>query len=309
MRTIRQVAPSGEALLQRMDQADDTAIYVGIQTSRASYPGGLATSQQRIYHQGRSALRLDFLAGPGNLAGEEIVDNGTTFWHFSPSRNTVDIGSTRLRGDRARMRQLFALLDSGQVSARVSGQDIVAGRSCTVVELQMAGTSAPWRALWIDDATGIQLKIGQYRSDGSFLSSTALTEIEFVPSIPASTFIAPTVPPTATVNHIGPPRRLTLADVQARVHFTIRQPDYLPPGYAFDSAGTTAFFGSQMAILRYRSGPQTISIFEAPTSDPGSAGPVVNPKPDVSTVTIPGLRIIAVGASVDDRDAILGSIR
>jgi len=306
-RAVRQAAATGRALIERMQRADARICFIGVQTSRVSYPGGIATSQQRMYRLGNRSLRLDFLSGPGGLAGETIVDNGTTFYHYLPARRTMDEGPSRLHRERLRARQMLDLIKSGQVTARNLGRDEVAGRSCTIVELRLADTSAPWRAFWVDDATGVQLKNGQYRNDGSILSSSALTEVRFVDSIPVSTFAAPKVAAGTHVQRIAVPHKSTVAEVQARAGFPIKQPTYIPSGYQFDAAGMSRFYGAPMVTLRYTDGPRVISLFEMQGTG-ASEGPS-HPTADVSISFVGGLKIVAVGGATGDMDRMLASMR
>ncbi len=65
-------------------------------------------------------------------------------------------------------------------SASIAGRDIVGGRPARKIEMTPLRPGRPDRVVWIDEATGIQLRRDDYRYDGSLIERRELVKLNVV---------------------------------------------------------------------------------------------------------------------------------
>jgi negative regulator of sigma E activity len=297
-------------LLTKMLEAESDLAFTGLQTTTLYRPRRTVTSQQTVYHDGARSLKMVYVGGPPSVNGEQIVDDGNTFWHYTPSRNTLETGPSRVKRLRNRIRQLIRQINLGSLNVTVTGQDNVAGRACSIVDVRPAAGFGAWRRFWIDPVTGLQIKVEEYRADGGMESSSYFSQIAVVSGFPPNTFSAPATPPTVNKQNVTQPKPQTVAEAQKRVAFIIRQPSYIPGGYRLQSAQVSRFRNQQMVILRYVNSLNTLSIFETPADSPTDSAPATSPRRDVALATVSGMKLVVVGMlGPDDLQRVLASIR
>jgi len=295
--------------LKRTFKAQSRLSFVGRQRTLVNRARGPVRAEQAVSHAGDRAVRIDYISGPKAVSGEQIVDDGTTFWHYIPSRNTLETGPSRIRRQHNRVRQLINQIQQGTLGVSISGEANIAGNACTIVDVRPVSGFGPWRRLWIDHDTYLQLKVEEYRTDGSLLSESEFTQISIVNDIQQATFGAPVTPPNVIRKTAALPHSGSLKEAQKKISFPIRQPAYLPAGYTFQSAEVSRFRSSQMVILRYVNGLNTISVFQIP-ADAGEAAQGPNePRPDVAVATVAGMKIVVIGTvGTDELQHVLSSI-
>jgi negative regulator of sigma E activity len=296
-------------LLTKMLQAESSLAFTGQQITTLYRPRRTVTSQQTVYHDGANSLKMVYVGGPASVNGEQIVDDGNTFWHYTPSKNTLETGPSRVKRLRNRIRQLIRQINLGSLNVAVSGQDNIAGRACAIVDVRPVAGFGAWRRFWIDPTTGLQIKVEEYRADGSLESSSYFSQISVVSGFPPGTFAAPATPPTVNKQNVTPPRPQTVAEAQGKVGFPIRQPSYLPGGYRLQSALVSRFRNQKMVVLRYVNGLNTLSIFETPADSPTDSAPISSPRADVALATVTGMKLVVVGTlGTDDLQRVLSSL-
>lgn len=306
--------PDGSArkLLRQMLQAEQRVSLSGDQVTYLLRNGQPVTSEQHVLRNGTHAFRMDYLQPP-SLAGETIIDNGRTFWHYSPANKKMEVGPSRIDRLRSRVPEVMNQIKERVLTVQYLGQDIVAGKNCAVVEV--AGrdlTQSPRRRFWIDPTNGAQLRIDQFGAGGQLQSSSYYTSVSYNPVIPPGAFTPPVAAkgtrvtaPEATVPS------LTIPQAQAQAGFPIQQPTYLPTGFRFQTSSVSDFRQQKLVALRYVNGLNVLSLFESPLGPRAAGQPtrINRPRPGVLIMTQNGLRFILVGnLSNDEMEKVIISV-
>ncbi len=210
-------------------------------------------------HKRPNQTRLEFLS-PEPLAGRLVVDNGVEAWHYEPSLNTAFQGPTLSLSGRA-ADQLRGLLAAYRVA--LVGTEEVIGRPTFVLALD-AKTGGSRRLLWIDQATGVPLRVEERRG-GETLYAAYFTRISFSLNLPEVLFRfrAPAGARTFAL-FAAEDEGMPLAQVQRAVGFPVRTPAALPPGIRFERANVVRYGPVAAADLRYTDGAAPISVFQVP---------------------------------------------
>lgn len=287
-------ASTGIPILTRMLHSDQFTKMYGTQTTVLLLRGRSVSSQQYVVRNGYHAISLMYQT-PQSVAGEQIVDNGKILYHYLPFKNTLEVSPSRIGKLRGRIKQVLNAIRQGSLNVTVIGAGTIAGRSSTQIEVRPNMVSAGWRRFWVDDATGCQLGIDQFGRNGNLLSSSVFTTVNVGGELPKGSFRPPNTGPN--VNVVSPnvgTSTTNLADVQAKVNFSIRQPTYLPPGFHFQSASTENVVQSKVAALRYTNGLNILSVYESSDKTNGERRQY-RPRKGVVAGSTDGLRIIVVG--------------
>jgi len=210
-------------------------------------------------HKRPNQTRLEFLS-PEPLAGRLVVDSGVEAWHYEPSLHTVFQGPTLARTGRPR-EQLRALLAAYRLA--LAGTEEVIGRPTFVLVLEARSGDAR-RLLWIDQATGVPLRMEE-RSGAGGVYTAYFTRVSFSLNLPAALFRfrAPAGARTFAL-FAAEDGAMTLEAVQRAVGFRVRTPGVLPPGVRFDRAQAVRYGPLAAAVLRYTYGTAPISVFQVP---------------------------------------------
>jgi outer membrane lipoprotein-sorting protein len=285
-------------LLRQMLQAEQRVALSGDQVTSITRNGQIVTSEQRILRNGTRALRLEYVQ-PANLAGEQIIDDGHTFWHYTPSTKKLEVSASRVDSLRVRVPQVMSQIKQGLLTVQWIGQDTVAGHNCAVVEVASQDASqAPRRRFWIDMTNGAQLRIDAFGANGQQLSSSYYTSVTYNPTFAKDAFRPPAIPGDvhATPAETGS-TPLTLPQAQAAAGFPIQQPTYLPTGFHFQTASVSDFRRQKLVALRYVNGLSVLSVFETPLAPRAAERPgeIKYPRPGVLIMTQSGLRFLVVG--------------
>lgn len=278
-----------------MLQAEQRVALSGDQVTYLLRNGQPVTSEQRVLRNGTRAFRLEY-AQPSNLAGELIIDDGHTFWHYAPTTKKLEEGASRINRLRGRVPRVMKQIKEGSLTAQYLGQDVVAGRNCDVVEVASRDlTQAPRRRFWIDPTNGAQLRIDEFGANGQLLSSSYYTSVSYNPPLGADAFRPP--PGAHPVMPEAGSVPLTLPQAQAQAGFTIQQPTYLPAGFHFQAASVSDFRRKKLVALRYVNGLNVLSLFETSLGPRAAAQPpqITRPRPGVLNLVQNGLRFILVG--------------
>lgn len=289
-------ASPARRLLKRMLEAETSLAFTGSQVTIVYRERGPIRSEQNVFRDGSRAIRMDYTGGTRVVAGEQVVDDGTTFWRYIPKRNTLEISPSRVKTLRNRIRQMIAQVRRGVNGVQIIGEQNVAGRPCAMIDVRPVSGFGAWRRFWIDQGSGLPLRQEEYRADNSIQSVSYFETINPVSGFPPGTFAAPVTPPNVIRKNVDGPGGGTLADAQKSAPFTIRQPGYIPGGYRFQSAAVSRFRGKKMIVLQYANGLSTISIYEIAADSPSAVEPAQSPRNEVATATIAGIKVVVVGS-------------
>ena len=283
-------------VLQRLLQAETSLAFQATQITTVSRNGLDISSEQRVLRNGAQAIRIDYTR-PDRLAGESIVDNGKFYWHYRPKNNTLEVGASRIERLRKKIHGVIEQARRGTLIVTIQGQDTVASRPCTIIDVRPGnGRAGPWRRLWVDVETGAQLRIEQYDASGQRRSASFFTAISFSPTLAPDAFSTPGEGRHPQIKQLDDDQSFrTVAEAEAKAGFPARQPTYLPAGFRFGSASVSEFQGKKMIVLRYNNGISVVSLFQT-LDDSGDAGPKFqNPRVGAVTRTQGGRKLVLVG--------------
>jgi len=253
--------------------------YVAEQTTRLTN-SSMQESKLIVKKGGLGKERLEFVA-PSKNTGEVILTSGFRMWNYKPRQNRIFEGFVALDGFQLRAKQIRDDITSGKLKMRIVGNEIIAGRSATILEF--AGESG-LEKLWIDDVTGVRLKHEEVNSEGSVVQSSYFTRIDYDAIINTNDFRPDMLPkvPHQPVFPLGTPIE-SVAAAQSKVSYTILEPA-IPSGYKLTGVWLVdAAKGVPITVLRYSDGPRNIALFEQPVGpNVVATGGVVKPRNGVA---------------------------
>lgn len=290
---LAQNGDQGFDLLKRMIEADAQTSIEGDQTTTIYRDGRPIVSEQHVLRDGARGLRIVYNAPP-RMQGTVVVDDGNCLWRYDSRRNTLEVSPSKIKKRMEQYPSILRAHHNRQLVVSVMGAGAVAGRPCTIIQVQRLRDPGPIRTFWVDDATGVQLKMQMNERSGAPRSVTEFTSIAFNVAIPAGSFAKPATPPSANVvEQTPPPVASSIPSAQVLAGFPLLQPGYLPPGYRFASAQVSTFQHRQMVHARYVGGLDPLSIFQTPATGRDTA--VSFPNQGVATMVISGHTLVVVG--------------
>ena len=300
---------AAQALLKLMLQAENSLPLAGDQITLVARNGLDISSEQSVQRDGARALRLDYIR-PARLAGEQVIDNGTFYCHYVPSKDTLELGPSRIQTLRVRVPQVIGQIKSGRLLVQQIGTDTVAGHPCVVLEVRVPSLmSAPFQRFWVDPANGAQLRNEQYDGAGALRSASYYTRIEYRPVFDKAAFRIPKSGGKVVETGFAAPT-LTLDQVRAQAGFPVQVPAMLPAGYRYGGGSVSPRRDLEVVELRFSSGAGGLSVFEAPDPKPNGAAKPSHPRRGVLFGRSNGLKVVIVGNLENaELDAVLASLR
>lgn len=239
--------------------------YAGTQVTRLLQAGGrVRETQQTVKYAGPGRMRIDYTSPPA-LRGEVILIAGGRFYHYRPGRATILDGVATPGAFQTRVRELQQGIRKGTVQVRMVGQEQIAGRSAGIVEIRSQGAGAFYLKFWIDEQTGVRLKHANLDPQGSTVTETYFTSIDYSPQFGLAEFGPGTLPnlPHEPLLPEAPPLP-SVKEAQAQVGYTIREPA-VPSGFHASGIWVVPGMGSRRTtIFRYTDGVNTVALFESP---------------------------------------------
>lgn len=213
----------------------------------------------RVTHGVGDRLRQEILSPPG-MAGELILDNGRTRWHYSPRTSLVDISPSVVS---ARQQALSERLMARNFKLIVLKKALIAGRPTTVVEVHPLFAGRDSQRLWLDQATQLPLRVERLSPQGQLRESSEFRRIE-VPATPSLSAFEFELPPHAKVSTsvqlVASGR--TLGDLKAKTSFPIKMPSYLPQGFEVLDVHLIETKGVRSIHWRLSDGLDMLSLFQ-----------------------------------------------
>lgn len=265
-----------------------TASYVGVQETIIQENGGMA-SEQDIEGDAKGFVRITFRS-PARVAGDVMIIAPGSFHSFHRLKNMVEVAPwpTEWNDEGKRM---FANLLNGTVTARMTGAEMVAGRSAGIVVLSVRNNQGAdggvdgrvLRKLWIDEQNGILLKIQKSNGRGEVTSTTMMTSITINPSTPINPADFKPQFPGADITQLFPePQYRTMQDAQGHLPFVPVEPApraipanfHLDGVWGFGEDRTHPFL--QSVLLRFTDGIASFSLYER-LVPPGKAVAIERP--------------------------------
>ncbi len=249
-------------LLQRMFQAETSLAVAGREVTFSMIGSG-RQSEQIVKRDPKRGLRLKFVGPTGDL----LVDDFHRSWFLSQGGRRLIERESRLAELRKGIRDVTRQIKEGAMSARVVGEDVVAGRPCTIVLVspppaEGGARPVPVRRFWIDHETGLRLKTEEIGPSGRVLSSTYFLQVDVHPRFDDADFAPPPLP-SGFVKERS--ERQTFSSVEAAqkmVRFSLRRPGYLPPGFDLRHVAVARLKGNRVVVQRYANGMSGVTLFQ-----------------------------------------------
>ncbi len=238
--------------------------YIAHQTTRL-LTGRVLESTQIVKHAGPARERIEYVTPPV-MAGEIILMDGVRLLNYKagPKKRIFEgvVLPTEIEHRAAQLLRGFA---TGAVTASVVGNQVIAGRNATIVEIRSTGAAGFYKRLAIDAETGVRLRMEDLNQRGVVVREVFVTEIDYTPTFERADFRADMLPPAPREPRFPTSAPLgTVAEAQAQVPYTIRQPTP-PAGYALNGVWVVGAGPQRVTtILRYSDGVVSFALFETP---------------------------------------------
>ena len=242
--------------------------YEGVEVSNASMSG--SASEESVWGDASGRIRREYLS-PDSIKGDIVLTAPNQSYQFHSRDRQLFAARWPLEmGDK--IGRLRTLAKAGRMRIQITGEEMVAGRSATIVTVTALADGAASEArkvMYLDKESGILLRMDRYDGAGRQISSTYMKSVSVGMPLDATHFDPRLLPPATTLPLFpeGQPMFTSVeqAQTQAQVPFAIREPKQLPPGYALD--GVWVFGNNPRALrasvlLRYSSGVNHFSLFE-----------------------------------------------
>jgi outer membrane lipoprotein-sorting protein len=319
---------TAEQIMDRMEQARanlqtahvvaDVAITSPEENGTVQVEGWAEKTEQTDANgQPVSRLRANVLqASEADLVGTQFVSDGSTFWLYNPSKNTVLTGSQSdlkrddLGGQDSTMQMLQMqemlqrLLDGSDVTVE-SQDEQVAGRTTWKVKLQpKAETQEELQLgslittyLWIDQATDLPVKARLEAGSQGTVEATATT-LDLNQPIDAAQFqfMPPAGAEVVNVADLAEqlePESTTLEGAKTQASFPVLQPAALPDGVQLQDVQVMQMRGE--TVLQFYGGTANFTIVQSQGDAPGEQAAPAGA--DVQEVTVRGQQAELITAS------------
>lgn len=248
---IGAIDPSSLLRLSCLNE-DELALH-GVKETLIRTKRGRVEMRVEVWQEGgRRSQR--FLAGP--LAGDRIVEIGGRVFHISPKSKTVKVNYPLPFPKR------FIDLIFRNYDVRAVGEEEVAGRRTTILELRPLHSGNPSRRIWVDLERAFPLRAELYSPDGGMISAYRFLEVEFDPGMDESAFEIPKG--WRLIERPGFRPVKPDEDLRRLLGFEpipLRSP---PPGYVLLDMLISTAPPRPILQIRYTDGLNLISVFQRP---------------------------------------------
>lgn len=254
------------ALLLRSYRADNELSYSALSHTIAFFGSKSVESVAQIT---RAPRHLSIKVISGAMDGSQSGYSDRWFWRQSAGKELRPFAQVADGPDQMCARR-FALLTKNY-TPQWSGEQNVDGRATDVVELRpnhpIDGAQGPARRLFIDQQSGLTLRIDAFNCALKPVTRSSLSELDLKPQITEATFEAPTAIMASLKGRDWQGEDLA-HDLQSAAQKTgvlPPRPAYLPPGFQLEGYGVhrcrTTGTLQLAAVSRYTDGLNTLTLF------------------------------------------------
>ena len=288
---VRGLAPNAAQLLNQVLNPPEIT-YQGRITVTHWYGRQTRAEEVMVYFAPSNRRRLEFLLHNGNV-GRVVISDGSREELRLPRRRKVLQGDAVKSSSKIMSREVERELLMKNYAASFLGEELVAGRSCWVLELAPVESGKPRLKLSIDKETGAVLENKKYHLNGNYAALSRFTRFEIKTALPEDLFQLTSDSSGRVDAHGLDPDFLTLADLNKAVGKRSNIPSDLPGGFVFESADFFKIQKETVRQFRYTDGSIALSVFQ--TDRPVHIGK--ESSPDVpSQEAVPGsLRLSSSG--------------
>lgn len=259
---------SPEALVAKYVRASAGLNITGRVLTVHPTPAEVQTTVRRVVRRsdGRS---LCVFEAPQSERGIIIADDGRWTVRYSPLERLVRRKRSLDHAGLADIRRLTRLILTNY-HVRVEATETVAGRACyRVCFAPKSGQNGTIR-VWMDRATGAELRRDDLDASGSTVSLMLFTSVAF-PARIGDAELTPRLP--RNVRTVTMTRALVQTDVSALARaagFPVRAPLTMPVGFHYVAGVAGTLAGRPAAFLRYTDGLLDLTLIETPRTRRGA---------------------------------------
>ena len=250
--------------------------YTGEEITRL-LQGRVVESRQTVTYGGPGRVRMEYISPP-SMKGEILLVTGGRIYQYRPYRGEILDGVASYGELVERVKEIAEGLRSGRISARVVGDELVAGIWTTIVEIHSVRGNEWFLRFWIDPKTGVRLRFMRLDAQGRAVAETTFASITYLQAADPHLFSPASLPSVPHVPRLpNTPPLPTVEAAQAQVAYAIRVP-VLPGGYHLSGVWVVPDpFGRKTTILRFTDGVNNLALFETPLP-PGRGRAAVAPR-------------------------------
>ena len=260
--------PSEEVIEQRALSNNTTVESVtGTVTITSDIGNETQTMRANVWQEPPNRVRYEYVSGP--TEGTILVSNGSMFWMYNETTNTV----RRLSLNASFVQDLNRAFQnlSSEFTAEYQGEATISGRETYVVSIQAPnetlGGVISNQTVWLDQETWFPVQTKVTTTVGNQTSTTTVTysNLTYNASIPDDRFTFEP-PENATVVDTELPETTTFDSVEAAegaVNFSIREPQSLPDCYQLRNVTVTQTGNTTSVSLQYGNGTETLMFTQS----------------------------------------------
>ena len=258
----RSPIPAVDAVIAAMLGAPALVDYEGTKVLNAVRGDRAETVTALESYKRLGKLRVEYLS-PDSVSGRLIVDDGASSWQYEPAYHLVIRGPSFVRppGNAPQAQDVLR----GSLMA-VLGVDEVIGRQTVVVAMEPRAGGAS-RRYWVDQATGVVLRMEERDATGEVVFTSFFTRISFGLNLPLALFRFH-LPAGARIISLflsGDPVASPQA-LRRQARFGSVVPASLPYGYRFRDGAISQYGALVTSAATYTDGVRTLTVFQTPSS-------------------------------------------
>jgi negative regulator of sigma E activity len=188
-------------------------------------------------------------------------DDGRFLWRFFPNKNMVIKEKSRIGVPMAfPIDDNLDLLEQNY-AIKILEVYTIEGREGHKILFQPRKNDRPRQVFWIDDKTGIPVKIEKYGANADLVSVTSFSEITFnAPQKKEN--ISLKVPAQTKISEVKEESNLTIEKATGLMKGRVFLPEYLPPGFVLKNVAFRVSDKEKVLQVFYSDGLSALSVFQ-----------------------------------------------
>lgn len=246
-------------ILIKMIEGHSTANYHGTLTTIFINTPFPQVHKSKIVNYGNSHRREEILGSEKH--SRVNFDDGKFLWRFFPNKNMVIKEKSRIGTPIAfPIRDNLELLEKNY-AIRILGEYTIEGREGHKILFQPTKNDRPRQVFWIDEETGIPIKIEKYGPDTKLALVTSFSEITFAPPHKKES-MSLKVPPHTNISEVKEKSNLSVEKATSLMGGKIFLPNYLPSGFVLKNVAFRVSGEEKVLQVFYSDGLSALSVFQ-----------------------------------------------
>lgn len=246
------LAASALEVLERAEEAPRRVSYRGFKTATVYLRGDPTTAVLKVVHLKPDKTRTEYFT-PSLLAGVVVIEDGSELWRYDPHEDEWEPIHVRLINRQLNCGDQHLQTGCEHISknydVRLIGTDSIAGRSAYVIQAIPKYQGETGRRLWIDREFFLIIGTQIEKPDGSVVSSSRFTKLQFNPND-----ISPAL--------FKPSGRVKSVPNAESVRLHPMKPSYIPKGYRLVGISHLVADRCRSLHMKFSNGMNTISLFQ-----------------------------------------------